>query len=582
MANDNVNNRSVAMLNNFMPQQITSRICFLLIGIIFSVQSFAVDIDVSVDRNPVSINESFKLVFSATESPDDDPDFGPLDKNFQVLNQQKNSQSSWVNGQSKRRISWTLDVMAKQAGPLTIPNISFGDDTSAELKINVLAAAVNDKMSVNDDLFLQITVSPDQPYVQSQVLYTIRLFQRIQISQASLSEPTVDNVIVERIGQDSQFNTKVNGVNYSVFERKYAIFPQQSGKLNIPPIALTAQVVTGAATSRYGSLFNTQRTQTRRVQSKAIQLEVLPAPDAFSGQHWLAAENVQLQQTWSSKDLTAAVGEPLTRTITILAKGITASQLPELELTLNSSTIKMYPDQPVLKNQRAATGVTAIREQKVAIIPSKAGEYRVPAIEVPWFNTTTGLVETALIPETTITAVAKQSVEIPRVIADVSEKPTVEAQTVDPVTSVNAVGEFWKWLSVVLAIGWLLTLMWMMNKRQAKTHHLDVTENDHASMKKAMKSLHAACHANDPKQAKKALISWGYLLHNTRELDHISIYCSLPLQAEIKRLNQCIYSQGDSYWDGAELTLLVDEHTHQMQEKEKHKKKDELEPLHRL
>jgi len=580
MVNDNSVSKKTVIVNKLGLKCVASRLYFLFICLLFSVQSFAVNIDVSVDRNPVSINESFKLVFSSSESPDDDPDFSPLDNNFEVLNQQKNSQSSWVNGQSKRRISWTLDVMAKQAGQLQIPAISFGDDMSENLSINVIARTAGDKMSVNDDLYLQVDVSPEQPYVQSQLFYTIRLFQRIQISQASLSEPTPENAIVEKLGQDSQYNTKVNGVNYSVFERKYAIFPQQSGTLIIPPIVLTAQVVTGAPTSRYGSLFNTQRTQTKRVQSKAINVDVRPAPDTFTGQHWLAAESVQLQQSWSNSDLSVAVGEPLTRTITMLAKGVTASQLPEFGSIINSSQLKMYPDQPSLKNQLVATGVMALREQKTAIIPSQAGEYKLPAIEVPWFNTTTGQMETAVIPETSITAIAINSVEIPNVIAGPIEKPVTETQTIDKTAAVNTTEGYWKWLAIIFGSGWLITLAWMIKKGALKAASSHSENEEHTSIKKAIKSLQTTCNTNDPKQAKKALISWGYLQYNTKELDHISIYCEEDLQEEIKHLNQCLYSKNEGNWDGAKLASLVVEHSQQLQEKEI--KAGELEPLHRL
>jgi len=568
-------------MNHLGFQRVASSVCFLFISLFFSVQSFAVDIDVSVDRNPVTLNESFKLIFSASESPDDDPDFSPLDNNFQILNQQKNSQSSWVNGQSKRRISWTLDAMAKQAGQLKIPVITFGDDTSAGLEINVIAKTVGDEMTVNDDLYLQIDVSPEQPYVQSQLLYTIRLFQRIQISQASLSEPTPENAIVEKIGQDNQYNTKVNGVNYSVFERKYAIFPQQSGPLNIPPISLTAQVVTGAPTSRYGSLFNTQRTQTKRVQSKAINVDVRSVPDAFTGQHWLAAESIQIQQTWSNNDLSIAVGEPLTRTISILGKGVTASQLPELDSVINSSQLKMYPDQPLLKNQLAATGVIALREQKTAIIPSQAGEYVLPALEVPWFNTTTGLMEKAVIPETIITAVAIDSVEIPKVIAEPIENSASETLTTDKATVVNTASNYWKWLSIILAVGWVLTLTWMYKKRHSyKQLPQSLIADESTSIKEAVKCLQNACAAHDAKKAKQALLHWGYALYKTRDLGFISAHCSAPLQAEIKRLNESLYAKNGVVWNGDTLVTLVLEESRSL--KNNSVQEDALEPLNRL
>src|SRR5664280_983569 len=95
---------------------------FFLLLLIFAPQStFAADIKVSVDRNPVSTDESFQIIFTANESPDDDPDFSPLEQDFSILNQSNSSSSSWINGKSSKTVQWTLNVMAKQTGSLVIP-----------------------------------------------------------------------------------------------------------------------------------------------------------------------------------------------------------------------------------------------------------------------------------------------------------------------------------------------------------------------------------------------------------------------------------------------------------------------------
>ena len=193
----------------------------------------AADIVVSVDRNPVVQNESFKLLFNASESPDNDPDFSPLNEKLKVLNQRKNTKSSWVNGQSSSQITWALDVLAKEAGELVIPSVSFGDDVTAPLKITVVDNAAASTASSTDELFLEVEANTEEAYVQSQILYTVRLYQRVQLEQASLTEPTLENAIVEKLGEDKQYSTQINGVNYSVFERVYAIFPQQSGARKI-------------------------------------------------------------------------------------------------------------------------------------------------------------------------------------------------------------------------------------------------------------------------------------------------------------------------------------------------------------
>ena len=385
---------------------IASLVFFLLLLLILAPQStFAADINVSVDRNPVSLDESFQIIFTATESPDDDPDFSPLEQDFSILNQSNSSSSSWINGKSSKTIQWTLNVMAKQAGSLVIPSVNFGNDVSQSSTILVTENTPNKAVNTDEDLFIEVEAAPENPFIQSQVIYTLRLYTKVDISQARLNEPELADAVIEKLGEDSTYNTQVNGVNYSVTERKYAIFPQKSGQLTIKPLVLTAEVLTSGRPG-FNSFFNSQMTKTKRVESKAITLDVKPVPASFNGKHWLSAEQLVLKQEWSGDIQQMKVGEPLTRTLTLVAKGTTVGQLPELNTTNTNDQLKAYPDQPVLKEQKKADGMLAFREEKIALIPSKAGSYTLPAIEIPWFNTKSQKMEIAKIPETTLTAVA--------------------------------------------------------------------------------------------------------------------------------------------------------------------------------
>ncbi|MBT4600276.1 MAG: protein BatD, partial [Methylococcales bacterium] len=76
----------------------------------------ATTISVTSDRNPVSVNESFQLTFTATETPDGDPDFSILNPYLEILNQNKNNSTSIINGQFQHQESWHLNVLIKQTG----------------------------------------------------------------------------------------------------------------------------------------------------------------------------------------------------------------------------------------------------------------------------------------------------------------------------------------------------------------------------------------------------------------------------------------------------------------------------------
>jgi hypothetical protein len=73
---------------------------------------------VSVDRNPVPVNESFELLFSTDYTPDHDPDFSPLQRHFTILGNNRGSSFSLVDGNYRRNIEWTLQLMPKQVGEL--------------------------------------------------------------------------------------------------------------------------------------------------------------------------------------------------------------------------------------------------------------------------------------------------------------------------------------------------------------------------------------------------------------------------------------------------------------------------------
>jgi hypothetical protein len=213
---------------------------FILLGSLKG-SLFAADISVSIDRNPVNLQESFQLTFTASDDPDGEPDFSPLDKDFEILNQSQQQSVQIVDWEKTKSIQWLLTVMAKHTGNLVIPAINFGDDSSQFATI-----VVNDNQQVsntNEDLFLQVKVSTTEPYIQQQVIYTLKLFRKVNITQARLTEPALADALIKKLGEDTNYNAQFQGENYVVTERKYAIFPQKSGPTTIAPLSLTAGVI---------------------------------------------------------------------------------------------------------------------------------------------------------------------------------------------------------------------------------------------------------------------------------------------------------------------------------------------------
>ena len=550
---------------------------FLLLSALMSSNTYAADIRVSVDRNPVSVDESFQITFTASQSPDDDPDFSPLEQDFNIINQSNSSSSSWVNGKSTKVVQWIVNVMAKQTGSLVIPAIKFGKDVSRASSILVADKSSKKALDTNEDLFIDVEASPQNPYIQSQVFYTLRLYTKVNISQARLNEPELSDAVIERLGEDSNYNTQVNGVDYSVTERKYAFFPQKSGKLTIKPLVLTAEVLVNNAQS-INPFFNSQMSKTKRVESKTITLDVKPVPAEFKGQHWLSAEQLVLKQEWSTDVAQLKVGEPVTRTLSLVAKGTTVGQLPELNTTQTSEELKAYPDQPVLQEQKKVEGLIAFREEKIALIPSKAGTYPLPAIEIPWFNTQTQKLEIAKIPEETLTTAAVATQPEPAPAPTFTPLETTKTDSVAIADSYQNT-PIWLWVSIFLALGWLITLIVFLRKRRPKAE-VWVEDESEINLKAAIKNLKHACANNDALAAKEALLIWGNHKFDTNNLGALAGFCDARLRDEIVLLNQTLYGKESTQWEGKKLFQAFTENKARGAIKETVDKS--LEPLYKL
>ena len=560
---------------NIIKRLIHYKVFILMTLLLISQQILATTIQVETDRNPVNLNESFKITFTANETPDDDPDFRSLEQNFSILNQSSGSSSSWINGKSTKILQWSLTVMAKHAGNLMIPAVKFGHDASSALQISV-TEAVNNKASTNDeDIFLEVEATSKNIYIQSQVLYTLRLYTRVDLSQARLDEPELADAVIERLGDDSRFNTQVNGLDYSVTERKYAIFPQKSGKLTIKPLTLTAEIISNNRPN-FNGFFNSQATKTKRIESKAISLDVKPAPASFTGKHWLSAQQLVFKQEWSGDIKQLKIGEPLTRTLTLLAKGATVSQLPELNTAISNDQLKAYPDQPVLQEQKKTDGVIAFREEKIALILSQAGDYQLPAIQIPWFNTENQKMEMAEIPETTLTALAGA-----QPVVNTPQITSVNSQAINTTPTINTVPEtnFWMWLSLCLATTWLITVIVFL-KARTKSEQLIKDVDVNTDISDAIKALKKACTQNDATAAKNALIAWGNLTFNQSTLGGIADFCDARLRDELLNLNHSLYGQASSEWQGKKLFQAFTEN--KARQKKLLDRDNSLEPLNRL
>jgi len=200
------------------------------------IPALAADVEVIIDRNPVQVNESFQLVFSLDHSPSRDPDFSVLEQHFLVLGNNRSNNISIINGEYRRSVKWTLQLMARQIGEYMIPAIRFGDERSEPFKISVQPSSLGSLP--NDQHVLELSVDRSEVHVQSQVILTMRLLSATDIAAYQFGKiPAQDlDLVIEPLGDLRQYQTRIADRSYLVLEQQFALFPQQSGQLDIPPV----------------------------------------------------------------------------------------------------------------------------------------------------------------------------------------------------------------------------------------------------------------------------------------------------------------------------------------------------------
>ena len=548
----------------------------------------AARISVQTDRSPVAMDETFQLVFTVEGEPDAPPDFSVLEKDFEVLGSSQSRNISIINGKTSRTTRYLVSVLPRRSGDLRVPPVAFGKDLSPELRLPVKAAGAGGKAgsqgaaAADSDVFMEVSVDHAKPWVQQQVILTVRIYSRVQWREASLSDPQFrgGEVLLQKLGEDRSYQTRRNGSSWQVIERRYALFPQKSGKLQMDALRLNIRVPSARKQQRspFGSFndpffddfFSSRNYRTKVVRSKSLTLDVQPVPPQFSGSHWLVARNVQLKEEWSQDPATLKTGEPVTRTLSIVADGVTLGQLPELDLP-PAQGLRIYPDEPENKEQVTGQGLRSTSSRKFAIIPTHPGSYTLPEVEIKWWNSQTGQEESARLPA------AKMSVSGGVVAEPPPAKPAAPlVSSAAPAASAGAEGQptlfkvmeegsslsgVNRWLaagSLVLLFLWLgtLALLWRARRRvpvQGSVEAGTASPAKVVDMKAAWSALHQAVQEKNGAGVNRALLELAQGLwpaHPPRSLDAMAERVEPKLAGELRNLSRYLYADDSVTWDG--------------------------------
>lgn len=514
------------------------RLMLLVFLLLLGNQTSASTLIARVDRTQLSLDETVELTLETGDATVfGKPDLQPLDSLFKVFGSRQVNQLSGANGEARAITQWLITLQPRQAGYVVIPPLQLGDWRSEPITLHVSESSTEngDRLA---PIFIDASLDQDSVYVQAQVVLTLRIYHSVSLyDDSTLSPLQMSDALVERLGEPRTYEKDINGIRHGVIEIRYALFPQKSGALTIPAQLFSATTVAPSNGDYYGSRFG----KSTQVKSPAIPLLVKPKPADYPAEApWLPARNLTLVEAWSPEPQDAQLGEALTRSLLLKAEGLSSAQLSPIE-SPQTSGLRHYPDQPNLSNEITDNGIIGSREQREALVATRAGEFVLPAMELVWWNTAEDRLERSTLPERSL---------------HVAENPDLQTPSNDPPESSKWRDQprLWPWqlTSAVLTLTTLLGFgLWLRARSQPAVIR---TVQAGPTPRSLLDDLKRACLANDTHTTRHALDAWARQQPETLA-DMAARF--VPLSDALDGLNGALYSETGQRWQGEALWQAI-------------------------
>lgn len=528
------------------------------------------EVSVQLERSTTQLNQPVRLNIQIQGDNDASPDLSVLQQDFEILGRSQHSSTFTINGRRSRTLGLTLTLMPKRLGHIEIPSIRVGNESAPALSLEVVDqqqaanTATNSPAPVTESqsgsAFIELELSKERAYPQEEVIIILRLFQPAGVSGDSLTDPQASkqDVQIRRL-QEDRYSLERDGQTYQVVEQRFAVYAYSPGRITLGGVQYRGH--TGG--SNLQSLLNAVRerflgggqTQSQIVSagSQDVDLEIVPAPANSDGKRWLPARDLRIMEGDLRQGDTLSAGQPFTRRITLSAEGLTASQLPSVEIALPEG-IRQYPEGDQVKDDVSREGINGIRQTSVTLVANQEGRYELPAIEIPWWNTRTQRREVATLAPLFLNvtpAVSGQAAYQP------PDQPALPAsgsalQPAAPLLSSSDEGIF-PWLAWILGLGWLTTLVvwWMSRRRKRALKPAPVitapSQPARNPLDEILAELDVAYAKRDREAARLAWLNWGQLRwpdHPPVNLNRLAQRCPQQIALAVTALDRSFYAPG--------------------------------------
>ncbi len=507
--------------------RIKSRLAFifLCLGLTLLSTAQAQEVEISLDRNEIARGETVTLTIRIYDQRQGmQLDLTPLTSQFDVLGTRTSSQIRSVNGAVEAWTDYIVTLFPLEEGDLIIPELNINGTATAPMVVTVTNEGPRSNQS-NEELYLEIETNKESVYVQEQLLFTVRLYYTINgIRNPQFTELEMEDSVIQLIGSPNQYEKLIDGERYGVYEKRYVIFPQRSGPLEVPDILFRGEVTDGSSNFVFRNL------NTRRVTAfiEGITINVLERPSAVqSDDFWLPVSNLTLEESWSTDLNSLKVGDSLVRTVTMTADGLDGAVLPPFSPT-EIEGLNLYPNPAEIERTFVEGAIVGTRIEVTSMVPVDSGNIVIPEISIPWWNIDTDQIEATVIPATSL-VIATITGEIPaeQTVAStenleelLSQLPVVDQEMIDAQAQAEFIEVEAAWLSYTIAAAFIIVMFSIYklviadNKREISEYlqrlkaQIAANYSPNNNERVAYKQLVRACSRNDLTAIRQTLITW--------------------------------------------------------------------------
>ena len=396
------------------------RSSILLICLFIACACFSQVIRVSTPSR-VEAGENFRVSFKVTTQDVDDFRSGlhSTDVVEVIAGPYTSSESSFqmVNGHtsSSSSITYTYTLYAAKSGVYNIPaahaRVGGKQISSRPAKVTVVGSAQgrgnnSPKMHEDDnyqphmkaagsaisgrDLFIKVSANKKKVYEQEPILLTYKVYTLVDLTQLEGKMPELTGFHTQEIPlpQQKSFHIeRVNGKPYrTVTWSQYVMYPQMTGKMEIPSITFKGIVVQqNRSVDPFEAFFNGGSGYVevkRNIVAPSIKIDVLPLPHKpanFSG--GVGKFNISAQL--NKNELKA--GDPLS--LRIVVGGIGNLKLIKQPVVNFPKDWDKYDPKVTDKTKLTSNGLEGNMIYDILAVPRNQGHYTIPPVELTYYDT---------------------------------------------------------------------------------------------------------------------------------------------------------------------------------------------------